>query len=929
MSDKPHQRNLPVPFFSQREVKYRWQPRDERGNESGDPISLAWTTCNIVSLCMILHYYGITDDSPDEMTRKFFEGSEQWQRPVVPGDLRFGAILRDFIIAAYGIPEQGYIDTMRLDVTQVEAHITAGHPVWFSFGPLQNRGERRNDGGRGHIAVIRGFTENNDVIINDPWGDPSFADGRLRPYDFESIRGVFSFSIGRGDNSVIRRRDFIEIIRYPGTETFFQTLVIRYPHVWSFPFHANGATFRFSDHSSEARVRQDDFREEQVQAMLGAEVVENAGYPISDNRLWHDGIHITGNGPVYAIGPGRLVAARMQGEDKMPESGSSNFVLVRHRIRTSGRDKEFYSHYMHLAPVDIPQRIREQIAGQEKREEDWLDQIITRIRGKSLFIRLSNQANGKEGNRAPRIFRRTGDDLASTTDRLPDRSVIYLCPVTPDVRERLESIDPVTELQGAGITSFYNALIFIGTYKFTPRTIDGNLNDANREFYAYYHRKTGTGNSVSWEIRYVPVSEAEGIHQGVNMAEFIYYRRILARLLKGDIAVFAKEDIRRFNPPKRNARQIIVETLKSFFPEENIFITPSDDQDWTRMYNARYRDILNFYTGKIKEIRGRSSHQSDLERILRELTDRVYGFGKTLLSFPSEGITDIRNFGRESQWYKRLIGHQENHNPPAIYRAILRVAYPENNEENNRIINDYVDLVRLMLRYSTKSNIDYFIEVNGNTKLGTPGEYRNRSVGIGRNRGRNIVHFEIFSDSGDLVSDIKKEWVPESKYFVKVPECTNRNNFFNVEKIIGNLRKANFLNEVNYFTNPGTSAWIFENEIMNFLRSNRAGTSLQYAIVQHLHGHAKMDRSIWEEIIGKGRGINNIIRNPDRLREYLEYKWFSEEVVNELKHSKKGFFGLRSPKSIFQKKDGAFAVFYHPIRFLACIDKQTITGNST
>jgi len=92
MSSKPHQRNLPVPFFSQREVNYRWQRRAE-GDAQNDvgvagefvnnnfypegaripstEISLAWTTCNIVSLCMILHYYGITDDSPDEMPQRF------------------------------------------------------------------------------------------------------------------------------------------------------------------------------------------------------------------------------------------------------------------------------------------------------------------------------------------------------------------------------------------------------------------------------------------------------------------------------------------------------------------------------------------------------------------------------------------------------------------------------------------------------------------------------------------------------------------------------------------------------------------------------------------------------------------------------------------------------------------------------------------
>lgn len=74
MSNNLHQRNLPVPFFSQRDNKYEWQQIDE---PSGTPIgtrrSLAYMTCNITSLCMLLHYFGITTDTPDDMLKKVFE----------------------------------------------------------------------------------------------------------------------------------------------------------------------------------------------------------------------------------------------------------------------------------------------------------------------------------------------------------------------------------------------------------------------------------------------------------------------------------------------------------------------------------------------------------------------------------------------------------------------------------------------------------------------------------------------------------------------------------------------------------------------------------------------------------------------------------------------------------------------------------------
>lgn len=72
--------NLAVPFFSQRENTYVWYQCDEYGNRLKDKngkeklgISMAWCSCNITSLCMILQYLGITDDSPDDAMKKIYE----------------------------------------------------------------------------------------------------------------------------------------------------------------------------------------------------------------------------------------------------------------------------------------------------------------------------------------------------------------------------------------------------------------------------------------------------------------------------------------------------------------------------------------------------------------------------------------------------------------------------------------------------------------------------------------------------------------------------------------------------------------------------------------------------------------------------------------------------------------------------------------
>ena len=80
-------RNLEVPYFSQRENKCIWiekYPLDSKIIDAdgkhlaggivpnGKTDTKAKNSCNITCLAMILHYFGITTDTPDEMMRKVF-----------------------------------------------------------------------------------------------------------------------------------------------------------------------------------------------------------------------------------------------------------------------------------------------------------------------------------------------------------------------------------------------------------------------------------------------------------------------------------------------------------------------------------------------------------------------------------------------------------------------------------------------------------------------------------------------------------------------------------------------------------------------------------------------------------------------------------------------------------------------------------------
>ena len=73
-----YKRNLAVPFFTQRDNTYIWQQIDADTNlRKGPKYPMAWRSCNITSLCMVLHYWGLTEESPDQMLEKVFE-KEEW-----------------------------------------------------------------------------------------------------------------------------------------------------------------------------------------------------------------------------------------------------------------------------------------------------------------------------------------------------------------------------------------------------------------------------------------------------------------------------------------------------------------------------------------------------------------------------------------------------------------------------------------------------------------------------------------------------------------------------------------------------------------------------------------------------------------------------------------------------------------------------------
>ena len=184
-----YKRNLAVPFFTQRDNTYIWQQIDIDSNlKKGPQYPMAWRSCNITSLCMLLHYWGLTEETPNQMIEKVFSKENWgWSYEATDDDKKKGASrLEDWanledIAKLYTKDKKGFSVTRgtHLSMGILEKEIAKGCPVMLSTGLgkyIKDNSYARD----GHIIVVRGFTYNNDVILNDPFGIPVEINNQIR-----------------------------------------------------------------------------------------------------------------------------------------------------------------------------------------------------------------------------------------------------------------------------------------------------------------------------------------------------------------------------------------------------------------------------------------------------------------------------------------------------------------------------------------------------------------------------------------------------------------------------------------------------------------------------------------------------------------------------------------------------------------------------
>jgi hypothetical protein len=209
-----------------------------------------------------------------------------------------------------------------------------------------------------HVVVVRGFTDNNEIILNDPYGPPVNLERDIRTKDYVTAGYYFeSNSAGTGDNIIVKIPEFQKVFKKGVSPALF----IHSP-LWCFPVSG----------------LKPDNRDNCISMYDMEKDVSNC-YPVKANNMWHNGIHLESAGGFRSIGAGRLVAFRNNYEQQ-PEIGSNSFALVQYQYppeSPAAKCKSFYALYMHLAPVDLKKELKHFIrTGQMKKSVPWLIQLF-------------------------------------------------------------------------------------------------------------------------------------------------------------------------------------------------------------------------------------------------------------------------------------------------------------------------------------------------------------------------------------------------------------------------------------------------------------------------------------------------------------------------------------------------------------------------
>ena len=511
-------RNLAVPFFTQRDNTYVWQKPD--GNGSKYP--MAWRTCNITCLCMILHYWGITKETPNEMIERIYDNQEWFRNEGGQVALESWENLRK--IAEFYIKEHTGGNNSNYKIIKgkedfcfsmefLEEKIQGGYPVMVSTGLASVIDDNNTYKKDGHIVVVRGITDTGDIILNDPFGIPVDNDNKIKALDGISstpgkIAGWYynSEAASPGDNIIIKREDFNNVC----CDSNGKFICIEGP-LWQKP-----------------GGRENDF---------------SNSYPIKANNMWHNGIHLESAQGFYSIGCGRLVAAR---NSDVEGHGSSSFALIKYQL-PGEKIKPFYALYMHLQKIDLKQELRDFFLKNNGRVSDnlrntWYEQIFNNLLPNYMIMnyKLPERLDPVNEENYKVIYKATIDE--NTYKLSPTKELADLSNLGGNLSKHLKVylIPPDGRLKNLCEIDNYKSL---DKLKFMVATRNTKLEDSENYYYFYLGTsdnrqlcccKGGKAGTTDTDVF------ASYYH--VNEASYKYYIDCIYNLYTGNTVIFKKTD---------------------------------------------------------------------------------------------------------------------------------------------------------------------------------------------------------------------------------------------------------------------------------------------------------------------------------------------------------------------------------------------------
>lgn len=656
-----NEKNLAVPFFSQRKILYKWQNIQ---NED-DFFYIASVACNITSLCMLLNYLGITDDTPEQMAENVFKDFKKWNsEPKGYDNLTLWKNIKAIPSRIYGIEPKFIKDLTSCDIKKsIEKYIQNSYPIVFSIGTLSKNGQ----GTTGHIAVLRGIKKTGYYIINDPWGVPGNQFGLLNSNDSQ-LRGFYTaragrpdilFGKGNGDNCILTERTFF---KSTGKKTnngriFNGAITITYPHIYSFPL----GNLKYGV-------------EKDIKEKIYNTYKDNYRFLVADNGLPIRGLWIRKQQgqKIHSVSAGRIVAIRNSRDIK------DNFVLIQYRV-PGNENKYFYVNYKHLEYIDIDKEIKDRLfSGNKNRQpNDYISQLIEKI-------------SPKKG-----IYDK-GTSTGSFNDELniPERGFAYFYPLDKNLQDFLFDVHI-----GAGANKKEEFAYDVNDIR------NYEIMENGKKFYNVY-----TSSGIK------KISPQNFIPQSINYREFLYYREKLRTLADGEITYFFDTEYKETAAAEdclneKNYGKYFFQNVNNIF--DNITFRGEE-------YSKALKNVEDYYIEKINEAK---SNNKKAEKIWQEFEDNCKLLCKSLLEIPWENQEWA--FDLDSGRFKGDKNEGEFIGVKDIYNSVFNAFKLLNEKQNLKKRKKSVDIENKWENFVKKvsmfypSSFDDFIEASLFTELGT------------------------------------------------------------------------------------------------------------------------------------------------------------------------------------------------------------------